>query len=661
MCNIIIFAGTTEGRQLAEYLDEQNVKAYVCTATEYGENLIPKSNNIEVLGKRLNKEEIEQLICEKAALIVVDATHPYATVVSENIKASCENTQTQYIRLLREETTQISQINEDNSILFVESVEEACNYLNNTTGNVLVTTGSKELKEYTKITQYKDRIYARVLSSKDAVLNVIELGFEGKNLICMQGPFSEELNFAMLKQTNAKYLVTKEAGKNGGFLEKIIAAKKANVTTIVIGRPKETQGYSYAKVVDIINEKMNLSRKQRQLFVVGIGTGNQEEMTQAAIYAIDQADIIFGAKRMLKSVATFRKVAVKLYKKEEIYEYLDSHKEYQKAAIVLSGDVGFYSAAKGMTEYFNDYKIELICGISSLSYLCARIGKSWEDIKLLSNHGKEANTIDAIRRNEKVFSLMGGKDSIKKLMTDLIYYQIEQVTIWVGENLGYDNEKITIGTPFDILQKEYEALCVVYIENPAATKDIDRIADEEFIRGSVPMTKEEIRTVSISKLELSKDSIVYDIGAGTGSVSIQAAMRAYDGFVYAIEKKPEGALLIEENKKKFQVSNIKVIEGIAPDALESLPIPTHAFIGGSSGNLVDIVELLRNKNPNIKIVINAITLETVAEVMSLIKDLELVDYEITQLQSSKSKAVGRYHMMLGQNPVFIISIAMGGK
>lgn len=654
MCKVVIFAGTTEGRKLASYLDRQQVKTYVCTATEYGESLIAKSDYIEVLGKRLSCEEMKLLFKEKKPQIVVDATHPYATIVSDYVKEACEDVKISYLRLLREKANYSKQ---EDEFIYVDSVKEASDFLKHTTGNVFVTTGSKELKEYTSIENYKERIYARILSSKDAIFSGMELGFQGKNLICMQGPFNEELNYAMLKQTNARYLVTKEAGKNGGFLEKINAAASLNIKTIIIGRPKEAEGYIYSQVIERLNETLSLSVVPREIFVIGIGMGNQKYMTKEAIQVIKEADVLFGAFRMLNSIHISNKPKIELYKKEEILEYLKEHIAYRKIAVLVSGDVGFYSAANGFLQYFKQEKVTYICGISSLSYLCAKIGKSWEHVKVVSNHGKQANTIDAIRRYFEVFSLMGGKDSVKNLMQELIYYEYTKLRIWIGENLGYETEKIYVGSPEDFLCQEFDTLCVVLIENPDATTDLDRLKDEEFIRGAVPMTKEEIRTVSISKLGLKKDSILYDIGAGTGSVSIQAAMKMYEGCVYAIEKKPEGVSLIKKNMKKFKVSNIKVIKGTAPEALNDLPMPTHAFIGGSSGSLSEIIKLLFRKNPNIKLVINAITLETITQTLLLLKELSITNYEITQLQAAKSKTVGNHHMMIGQNPVTIISIS----
>jgi precorrin-6Y C5,15-methyltransferase (decarboxylating) len=657
MCKVIIFAGTTEGRSIAEYLERHQVKIHVCTATEYGESLIKRSDYIGVTAKRLNREEMEQLIYKTEALVVVDATHPYATAVSNHIKEACENTKVTYIRLLREETD-LSNM-ENTSVIYVNSVKDACEYLKRTDGNVFVTTGSKELKEYTNIEDYKERIYARVLSGREAILAVMDLGFEGKNLICMQGPFSEELNYAMLKQTKANFLVTKEAGKNGGFLEKINAASRLNITTIVIGRPKEEDGYSYSKVIELLKKKLSFHTEKRQISVIGIGMGMLKGMTGDAIQAIQAADIVFGASRMLKGIEALNKKTVQIYKKEAIGEYLLAHREYERIAVLVSGDVGFYSAANGFLQYFKDEQVNYICGISSLSYLCAKLGKAWDHVCILSNHGVQVNTIDAVRRNTKVFTLMGGKDSVVLLMQELISFGFLKLNVWVGENLGYEKERIVFGSPKELLEKEFEVLCVVYIENPFAKEDSDRIGDEEFIRGSVPMTKEEVRTVSISKLELKKDSIVYDIGAGTGSVSIQAAKKAYEGYVYAIERKSEAVFIIEENKRKFQVSNIKVIEGSAPEVLKDLPVPTHAFIGGSNGNLSDIIKLLLSKNPKLNIVISAITIETIAEAVSVLKKLNITNYEIIQLQTAKGKAVGAYHMMMGQNPVIILSIRGG--
>ena len=182
------------------------------------------------------------------------------------------------------------------------------------------------------------------------------------------------------------------------------------------------------------------------------------------------------------------------------------------------------------------------------------------------------------------------------------------------------------------------------------------ILDEEFVRGKAPMTKEEVRSISISKLRLTKDAVVYDVGAGTGSVSVECARIVQQGVVYAIERKEDAVLLMEKNRQKFGAANLHIVRGNAPDALAELPAPTHAFIGGSGGNLKEITAILLGKNPSVRIVINCITLETVSETMELIKDLQPEDVDICCASIAKSRSLAGYHMMMGQNPVYIISL-----
>lgn len=182
--------------------------------------------------------------------------------------------------------------------------------------------------------------------------------------------------------------------------------------------------------------------------------------------------------------------------------------------------------------------------------------------------------------------------------------------------------------------------------------------DEVFIRGKVPMTKSEVRAVSLSKLELRKDSVLYDVGAGTGSVSIEAALILTHGTVYAIEEKPLAAELIRANKEKFQADHMEIVTGTAPEALKTLKSPTHAFIGGTGGCLYQILDRIMEKNPKVRVVVNIIALETLNEMINWLKDREILA-EIVQVQVSKAQTAGKYHLMTGQNPVFVISF--GGE
>ncbi len=657
MSEILIFAGTAEGRSLAEELSGTGIRIHVCVATEYGEKLLPKGEHITVTSSRLDAEEMRQLMEVRQVSLVIDATHPYAVIVSENIEKACKESGKEYLRLLRD-----SLKSENEDILYLESVEEAAQYLKATEGNVLLTTGSKELAKYTCVPDYKTRLYARVLSTPEVAAQCAELGFEGKNLICMQGPFSEELNYAMLKQIDARYLVTKESGKAGGFLEKINASIRAGAKMIVIGRPGKEEGVSYWECLKLLMERYGLKLKQH-ITLVGTGMGSPGNMTIEAAGACGRADLLIGAGRILEILRAYHCPVFESYKAAEIAGFIQEHPQYKNIVVALSGDTGFYSGAKKLLEELKDYEVTVLPGISACIYLCALLKTSWEDVGFYSIHGREENILHGIRTQEKVFTLLGGRQGVKELCRKLIDYGYPEVTLSVGERLSYPEERIVVGAPVELLEQDFSELCAVLVENPAARNSVitHGLPDEAFIRGKVPMTKEEVRSISLSKMRLRRESVIYDIGAGTGSVAVEMARLADKGRVYAIEKKEEAIGLIEENKRKFAVENLVITQGTAPEAMKELPAPTHAFIGGSSGNLRSILTQLLGRNPGVRVVINAIALETVAEATSALKALGIENAEFVQASISKAQTLGAYHMMMGQNPVYIIAFSGGGE
>lgn len=655
MYKVIVFAGTTEGREIAEFLDRKGISAHICVATEYGEQLLQGGQNLEISHERLNAEEMELLIKEKKCEMVIDATHPYAAEVTINIKKACEAAEVSYIRVLRE-----NQENQNSGdCLYADSVEDAVALLEHTKGNILATTGSKEAAKYTALTDYESRVFLRVLSLPDVVKQCKELGFQGKNLICMQGPFSKELNIAMLRQWDCKYLVTKMSGATGGFQEKIDAARICGCISVIIGRPLKESGLSVNECKRILCQKFSL-KSQAEISLVGIGMGSAETRTVEASRAIRESDLLIGARRMIDSCREFGKDCYVEYDSQKIAQYLAEHPEYEKVAVLLSGDPGFNSGAKKLLDVLGN-QVKVISGISSASYFMSRIQKSWDDVLITSAHGKHTNLVSLIKRNKKVFSILGTRNGIQNLAQEMAALGLNRAQLYTGECLSYPDEKIRKGAPEDFLNYEADPLSVVYVENPDAQKEYvtHGIPDTEFLREKVPMTKEEVRTVSLSKLHLEEDSVCYDVGAGTGSVSIEMASRAWNGKVYAIEKKALAVELLKKNREKFAVENLEIIEGTAPEALENLEPPTHAFIGGSSGKMETILRLLLEKNPSVRIVINCIALETVSETLQCLKTLPVKEEEILQISVSKGKSVGNYHMMMGENPIYIISCTGG--
>ena len=651
--NILIFGGTSEGRRLAELLSANHIKCSICVATEYGEKLLPSSDYIDVKSGRMDLEEIKQYLFANSFSHVIDATHPYASIISNNAKTACEYYGINYIRLIRNKSDKEYTASEN--IITVKNINQAAALLNDTEGNIFLTTGSKELIPFCKQINDTNRIIARVLPTAAALDVCSNAGLCGKQIIAMQGPFSKEINLAMFKQTNARYLVTKDGGNAGGFSEKITAATEAGITVILIERPVAEEGYSINEILDMF--KLTLP-ETIHISLVGSGMGNISNtgtITLDAVSALKSADLIIGAKRLIKPLSNYNIPLYAEYDAAKIRNYIVSHPQYKNIAIILSGDIGFYSGAKKLIKELSEYDITLIPGISSLIYFCSRLKTDWQDTKLISLHGRTQNIITAIRNNKKVFALVNKASLLAK---DCMQYRLTNIKIHLGINLGFDNEKILTGTPDDFISYNFDGLCVALIINEDAENSIitHGISDNNFIRGDVPITKEEIRAISLSKLKLTNNSIVYDIGAGTGSISVECANQTYNGTVYAIEKNQEAIELIMQNKFKLSGNNLIVVKGTAPDAIKYLKPPTHVFIGGSSGNMRNIIDTVLDLNPNVKIVINIITLETLSELTAIINEKNFEETEILLVNVSKSKKLGSYNMMTGQNPVYIITL-----
>ena len=250
---VLIFSGTPEGKRLAQtLLSIGDFQVTVSVATEYGAHSMEGVPGCTLLEGRLSCSEMEHLLTENGYNVVVDATHPYAREVTENLRLACTHAAVPYLRLIRESPPP------DSNSLLVPGTEEAVQALCRMPGNILLTTGAKELARFCAIPGYRERIYPRVLPMESSLRACLALGYERSHIIAMQGPFCEELNLALIRQFSIRCLVTKESGREGGYEEKLSAARKAEIPVIVIARPKEV-GNSFAEIVRILTEKRGTS------------------------------------------------------------------------------------------------------------------------------------------------------------------------------------------------------------------------------------------------------------------------------------------------------------------------------------------------------------------------------------------------------------------
>lgn len=694
MKKVLVFAGTTEGRELAELLADSNIKCSVCVATDYALELM-NDKRLDVHCGRLTEEEMEVLMRDGKFDVVVDATHPYAQIVSQNVRQAADMESISLIRLRR------STESAEEGFVSFKTHEECSAWLSFQTGNILLTTGSKDLGSYAKNETIKNHLFVRVLPGEESIRLCTANGITGRQIIAMQGPFSAQMNECILREYSIDWMVTKISGHAGGFEEKVEAAKKAGVGVCAILPPSENvcqteisgderkssmyiceNVYDTAKKLELLLKEDVLSKRSRKIILSGIGMGNTDGMTREAYYAFEEAEVIFGAERMLENLPG-KGIKVPYYRADDIISYLIEHPQYTKVAAAFSGDSSFYSGAQSMKKALEEAnekgilksETTILPGISSVSALAARLGVSWNDAVLASIHGRRANVVNLVRKNTKVFLLLSGKNDFEMLVNKFREAGINHVKISAGYRLSYPDEKLFTfyldefeTKLFDLPEGVYTCL----IENEDCEEQIltPGIDDEIFSRTKVPMTKNEVRVLSISRLELTKNAVVYDVGSGTGSVSIECARLSPDIFVFAIEQKEEAANLTKENAVRLGLSDqIVVINKKAPEGFEELPTPTHVFIGGSSGALSDILSAIQKKlivkentkgktdkaSKGVRVVINAVSLETIAQITKLIQTYPVKHVQLTQIQASRAHKLGSYNLMQAQNPVLIAS------
>ena len=548
-------------------------------------------------------------------------------------------------------------------------MEEAAKLLEKMEGSILVTTGSKELEALRGLPGFAKRIFARILPQPEMVQKCMEMGLSGRHIICMQGPFSEEMNYAMLRETNARILLTKESGAAGGFPEKLRGARRAGAAVVVVKRPVEEEGCSVEEVKALLqNGGGNTVPCLRQnISILGIGMGSADSMTEGVKKLLSRAGLVAGAGRMLDACGLTegtenRRRVLCAWEPDIICRAIEESGEAQ-TAVLMSGDSGFYSGTKKLLQALEAYReqmkgrrevtIHVEPGISSLSYFASRLQISWEDAKILSCHGKEENLLAAVAGHRKTFVLTEGQTG--EICAELTAGGLGDTLVYEGTNLSGPGETIRKYPAREYRREGKDGLTVLFLINDRYGRfPVTGIPEESFLRGRVPMTKSEVRSVILSKLSVKEEDIVYDCGAGTGSVSVELALAAGKGRVYAVECDPEGIELIRRNGEKFGCRNLTAVEGMAPQVLEGLPAPDAVFIGGTKGRLSGILEALRQKKKPMRICLSAVTLETVSEALGCVESFRLQNAGACQIAVTGLQPIGGLHMLKAQNPIFLI-------
>ncbi|MBQ1514632.1 MAG: precorrin-6y C5,15-methyltransferase (decarboxylating) subunit CbiE, partial [Lachnospiraceae bacterium] len=440
-------------------------RAAVCfVATEYGEIVMKPHPLCEIRQGRLTPDRMRETFEAEDPQYIVDATHPYAVEVTANIRRAAEEAgmADRYLRLSREreaaDEALLARFPDCEIVPDAETAAARCCAL---PGHVFLTTGVRELAKFMAHEELADRITARILPSMDSLRIAAESGIRSGALICMEGPFDTEINVALFRRTNARVMVTKNSGARGGFEEKLEAARRCGIHTIIIDSGVKDRGMSGEEILALLGIETaddaagnaasaqspadgaeNASEDAPEICIVGIGVGKRELLTGEALAAIERADVLIGAARMLEFASQInpRAKAFREYAPEKAAEILRTE-TYGAACVLMSGDTGFFSGAAGVRAALEKEgrAVRLVPGISSLVYFAAKTGIPYSEASVISLHGQDTDVESAVLARDRLFSILTGPADIARVCAEVCRLR-GNARVFVGKDLGSADE-----------------------------------------------------------------------------------------------------------------------------------------------------------------------------------------------------------------------------
>ncbi|MCL5985243.1 MAG: precorrin-6y C5,15-methyltransferase (decarboxylating) subunit CbiE [Actinobacteria bacterium] len=395
--------------------------------------------------------------------------------------------------------------------------------------------------------------------------------------------------------------------------------------------------------------------------VVGVGANGAESLFPQALKIVNEAEIVFGGERILNMFPWLNAQKVVIGNNlSEVVGLIRNNLGYKQMVVLAAGDPNFYGVAKTLIAGLGKDVVEVTPNVSAMQLAFARIKESWDDAVLTSVHGRPiADIVEIVSSHHKIGIFTDDNNSPAEIARVLQEQGVENCQAYVCQDMGTTNESIISTDMYSLKEQEFSPLnTLILIRGPSVANHLSRlgISDQSFYQWQEGLiTKMEVRAISLAKMRLTEKSIVWDIGAGSGAMTIEASLLADKGTIFAIEKNPDRAVIIRNNIRKFGRKNIRVIETMAPEGLGNLPDPDAIFVGGSGGRIAEILSKVSSSlKPCGRIVINIVTLENLHLAVEELRSNGFV-FEIVLVNVARSKEISDLTRLEAMNPVFVLT------
>ena len=398
-----------------------------------------------------------------------------------------------------------------------------------------------------------------------------------------------------------------------------------------------------------------------KVYIIGVAPGGVSSLSSEARRLVKQAEIVFGGKRLLAMFPslTGEKIAIR-NNLADVTDLIKKNLGQRRMVVLASGDPDFYGIAGYLTDKLGEDSFEIIPNVSVMQLAFARIKESWDDAVFVSVHARPVEDIvEIVRSSNKVGIFTDDEHTPATIAGMLLEHGVRGYRAYVCQDLGTRKERVIATDLYHLKRKRFSPLNILILlrEKPeTAPWQILGIPETSFHRRRNGLiTKHEVRAVSLAKMCLTDESVLWDIGAGSGAVSIEASFLVRKGRIYAIEKNDADVAVIRKNLRKFHVPNVEVVQAFAPDGLDKLPDPTAVFIGGSGGRMEEILNLVgRRLKPGGRIVINIVALENLGAAVNALKGRGFMP-DVTLVNVARSTKVAELTRFEALNPVFVVT------